>query len=212
MKRLTDLKLVVRLGRRVGGIRAGSTGHVYGLSGLGQAIVAAEALSLKSRRRVWETSPSHTDHLLAVADVYIAATEAERRGEVELLEFQAEPPCWRRFAGVGGQAITLKPDAFVRIGIGDVEVSAFVEVDLATESTPTLLRKSQVYIQYWRSGVEQHQHDVFPRVLWATPAARRVAQIEQTLRRLPADARPLFQVALLDDWQSALTLGGGDAA
>jgi len=57
LQRLAELRLVVRLGRRVGGVRAGSSGYVYGLSGHGQALLAVGGPMGGSRRRVWETSP-----------------------------------------------------------------------------------------------------------------------------------------------------------
>lgn len=205
LQRLADLKLVVRLGRSVGGVRAGSSGYVYGLSGNGQAVLATTGPMGGRRRRVWETSPSFQDHVLAVADVYVDLVEAERIDRVELLAFEAEPPCWRKFPGGNGESVMLKPDAFVRLGLGELERSAFVEVDLGTESGPTIARKCGVYAAYWRSGIEQQRHGVFPSVLWLANNERGLARITEVLRRLPRDVQHIFEVALLGDALTTLT-------
>ncbi len=205
LQRLSDLGLVVRLGRRVGGIRAGSSGYVYGLSGHGQAALDIAGTLGGRRRRVWETKPDFQDHMLSVADTYIALVAAERTGALELLEFQAEPPCWRRFPGQHGQAVTLKPDAFVRLGVGAFEHSAFLEIDMGTESAPTIARKCEVYRQYCQSGMEQAANEVFPRVLWLANGDTSARRISKVLAALPPEAQHLFQATSLDNAASALT-------
>jgi len=195
LQRLHELGLVVRLDRRIGGRRAGSSGYVYGLSGLGQAVLAVPGLYGR-RRRVWETSPHFQDHVLAVAELHVALREREHHGELELLTFQTEPPCWRTFTAAGGASVTLKPDAYIEVGVGDLALSAFVEIDMATEALPTIERKCHVYVDYWRSGHEQHEHGVFPRVLWLVPDERRRQRLATLLDRLPHEAQPLFTVGL----------------
>ncbi|MBX7265553.1 replication-relaxation family protein [Micromonospora sp. Llam7] len=204
LQRLADLKLVVRLGRRVGGVRAGSAGYVYGLSGHGQAVLAVEGPMGGRRRRVWETSPSFQDHVLGVAEVYVRLVEAERTGSLEMLDFQAEPPAWRTFPGANGPAV-LKPDAFVRLGVDDLEHSAFLEIDRSTESVPTIVRKCRTYVAYWQSGIEQAEHEVFPRVLWLAADARGAQRITQALTQMPRDAQHLFQVTFLESAVPVLT-------
>jgi hypothetical protein len=205
LQRLADLRLVVRLGRRVGGVRAGSSGYVYGLSGHGQAVLAVDGPMGGRRRRVWETSPSFQDHVLDVAEVYVRLVEAERTDTAELLAFTAEPACWRTFPGIGGQTVILKPDGFVRLAVGDFEHSTFIEVDRGTESVPTLVRKMGVYVAYWRSGIEQAEHEVFPRVLWLANSNRSVLGITRALRQVPADAQHLFHATFLDGAIPVLT-------
>jgi len=205
LQRLADLRLVVRLGRRVGGVRAGSAGYVYGLSGHGQAALAASGPTGGRRRRVWETSPSFQDHLLGVAEVYVRLVEAQRAGKLELLEFQAEPAAWRIFPGPGGPAAVLKPDAFVRLGVGELEHSAFLEIDRGTESVPTITRKCRVYASYWQSGIEQAEHGVFPRVLWLASDDRSAQRISKALTQIGHDAQHLFHVAFLESAVPVLT-------
>lgn len=211
LRRLTDQKLVVRLDRRVGGVRAGSSGYVYGLSGLGQAAIGIGGPNGGQRRRVLEVKPAFLDHLLAVAEVYCDLVDATRSGAVELLAFEGEPAAWRTFPGASGEAVTLKPDGYARLAMGDIESSAFIEVDLATESPMTLHRKCMTYVSYWRSGIEQAAHEVFPLVAWLTTTEHRAMRIAEVIQRLPGETHRLFDVALLSDVVVTLTttaLGG----
>jgi hypothetical protein len=196
------------MGRRVGGVRAGSSGFVYGLSGHGQAVLAVAGPMGGRRRRVWEISPSFQDHVLAVASVLVRLVEAKRADQLDVLAFEAEPSCWRSFPGAGGQTVNLKPDAYVRLGIGDIEHSAFVEVDLSTESPTTIARKCAVYGAYWRTGIEQNRRGVFPRVLWLVRDHHRLGRIAEVLHHLAAEIRPLFHLDLLANATSALTTAG----
>jgi hypothetical protein len=204
LRRLCDLRLTIKLGRTVGGVRAGSSGALFGLTGLGLAVLEVSTAQ-RQRRTIWEAKPYFQDHLLAVSEVYVRAVQTCRNNPAELLAFDAEPACWRRFTGTGGEPITLKPDAFVRIGVGDYELASFVEIDLGTESLPTIRRKCQVYLRYWRSGLEQQRHGVFPRVVWLVPDERRRQGITEVLRRLPRDAHRLFTVELVSDGSATLT-------
>jgi hypothetical protein len=205
LRRLSELGLVVRLTRRVGGVRAGSQGFVYGLSGLGQAVLDLGQTSPRRHRRVIETKPAFAAHVLAVAELWVSLQE--RADELFDLEFVAEPGCWRRFSGLGGQVITLKPDAYVRLvtAAGEWEVAAFIEQDLDTESLPTILRKLGVYVAYWQAGEEQRRFGLFPKVWWLVPTSSRAAAITRTIQRLPEGAQPLFCVCLANEAAERLT-------
>jgi hypothetical protein len=211
LQRLCELKVVIRLERTIGGVQSGSTAHVYGLSGLGLAVLELQGPYGRRRRTVWETKPYFLHHVLAVAELCIRLTELARTGAAELLAFDGEPACWRRFTGEDGAPRTLKPDAFVELGIGEFERSAFVEVDLATESLPTVERKCASYISYWRSGIEQQAHGVFPLVLWLAPTEARVHKLGEVIARLAADAQHLFAVMLHADGPAWLTAPAGEA-
>jgi hypothetical protein len=205
MQRLSELGAVVRLRRRVGGVRAGSAGHVYGLSGLGQAVIDLSQQVSRRHRRVVETKPAFANHTLAVSGLYVDLVQHCQAGQAELLAWAAEPACWRRFPGAAGQTITLKPDAYIRLGLGEYELTAFVEVDLDSESLPTIARKLSVYIAYWHSGIEQHRWGVFPRIWWFAPTLARCEAIARTIQRLPAEAHALFAVGLLSEAAQLLT-------
>lgn len=201
LTRLRELGLVQRLGRRVGGIQAGSAGHVYGLTGLGHAVLALDPDSPPSRygRTVWETAPAFQDHLLAIAEIYVGLRQLERQGTVELLAFDTEPDAWRSFTGPAGERVRLKPDAFTVLGVDELELRLFLEIDRGTESLPTIQRKCRRYLDYWHTGAEQHQFGVFPRVWWLTESPRREARIARLLSDLPPDERGLFATGLLSD-------------
>ena len=59
----------------------------------------------------------------------------------------------------------------------------FVEVDLGTESLPTLLRKCGQYEAYRASGIEQAQLGVFPMVLWVFNRADRIDKLMRAVSR-----------------------------
>ena len=200
LQRLHDHELVARMERQVGGVQAGSSGFVYALAARGQRLVSNKGPAGGGRlRRPWEPSRLFVDHLLAVSELYVALREAEGTKELELLDFQAEPACWRWWLGPGGERLVLKPDAFVAVGVGDYEHRTFVEVDLATESRTVIRRKAETYVAYWQSGVEDERFGVFPRVLFAVPDVRRQEQVVGVLAQLDPEAWQLFRVVLTDE-------------
>ncbi|MER6790626.1 replication-relaxation family protein [Amycolatopsis mediterranei] len=205
LARFHRLGLVIRLRRRIGGVRAGSQGYVYGLTGLGLAVLDVGNPAPPRHRRDVETKPAFANHALAVAELRVQLTEFGRQHSTATVDFAAEPLCWRRFPGPGGEVITLKPDAFVQVDRDGYELTSFVEVDMATESLPTIRRKLDVYVAYWRSGTEQAARGVFPRTWWSVPTTARAEAIQHVIRRLPAEAHYLFAVCLADEAVTRLT-------
>jgi hypothetical protein len=194
--RLVRLGLLERLPRQVGGVRSGSAGFVYHL-GIGGQRLAVERGWQPERRRRRSLTPGtlFVRHALQVAELHTLLVESDRSRRVELLELAGEPTCWRSFSGVSGQAETLKPDSFVRLGLGPYEDSYFIEVDRGTEGSRALERQLQLYVAYAQSGHEQTERGVLPLTLWLAPDGRRVAAIEDSVARLPRADRELFQVA-----------------
>jgi hypothetical protein len=188
--RLIQGRLLTSLERRIGGVRAGSAGLVLALGVIGQRVLSLDG----PRRRSYEPTSRFVDHTLAVAQLTIDVTLAARAGRVELLEHQAEPRCWREFAGFGGRRM-LRPDAFVALGVGDYELRWFVEVDRSSESLPTVLRKCQLYANYYQSGTEQARSGgVFPRVCWSVPDEKRAERVRQIIESDRALPKRLFVV------------------
>jgi Replication-relaxation len=203
--RLVRLGTLGRLDRPVGGLRAGSAGFVYYLGLAGQRIAIARGWQPKRRvRRSLTPGTLFVRHALAVAELHTRLTEADRSRRIELLELAAEPSCWRKMDGLGGQRSTLKPDSYVRLGLGAYEDSYFIEVDQGTEGSRALERQLQSYIAYHRSGREQAERQVFPRVLWLTPSESRTAALMDSLAGLPAESWGLFQVVPFDSAIDAL--------
>jgi len=191
LQRLVEQRVLCRLARRIGGVRAGSSGYVYALDIAGQRIVNSGRL-----RRPWTPSLPFLAHALAVTDLYVGLVEAARTTNVELLGFEAEPACWRDFNGPDGGRLTLKPDALAHLVIGRYEYRWFIEVDRATEGMGVLSRKAGLYRRYWQSGREQARHPAFPKVLWIVPSEARKAVLVDVLAAQPSEAWPLFQIVV----------------
>jgi hypothetical protein len=198
--RLTRLDVLARLPRPVGGVRAGSAGFVYYLGLAGQALATARGWQPERRgRRSLTPGTLFLHHTLHIAELHTRLTEADRSRRIELLELTAEPACWRRLRGNGNQRLILKPDSYIRLGVGDFEDSYFIEVDRGTEGSRALDGQLRQYVAYHLSGVDQAERGVFPRVLWLANTAERVAVIEAGVGRVPAAAGALFQVARFDE-------------
>jgi hypothetical protein len=195
LKRLTDRRVLDRLPRVVGGVRSGSAGFVYGVGAVGARLLAEGG---GRGRRLGTPGARYVDHTLAAAELVVELMEAERAGRLEVLEIATEPTCWRPFAGALGARLTLKPDLFVRIGVGSFEDRWFVEVDRATEAAPTITAKGRRYLDHFRSGSEQGAHGVYPRVLWSVPDAARAQVVADALAQLPGTAVGLFAVCCHD--------------
>jgi hypothetical protein len=195
--RLVRLDCLSRLPRRVGGVRAGSAGFVYHLGLAGERLAVRDGWQPERRRRRSDSpGTAFLNHTLAIAGLHMLLIEADRSRRFELLELAAEPASWRSYGGVGGQGqATLKPDSYVRLGVGEFEDSYFIELDMGTEGSKTIDRKLRDYVAYETTGIEQDRHGVFPKALWLTPDAERADAIERSVRRLPAAARVLFAVA-----------------
>ena len=199
LKRLCDWRVIDALpGRTVGGLHGGSDTLVYGV---GTAGVRLLAWRNQHQKRLGTPGARYVAHTLAATQLVVDLHAADHEGELELIETQQEPACWRTFMGAMGARLTCKPDLFVRVAApgSAYEYRWMVEVDMATEASTTIRAKTERYLAHYRSGREQHEHGVYPRVLWAVPDGRRAEQIRDVLRRLPTEAQWLFSVCLLDE-------------
>jgi hypothetical protein len=194
LQRLTEARVLVRLERRVGGARAGSSSYVYAVGPAGDRI-----LSGGSRRRwVREPTPVFLRHTLAVADARIGLTEAHRAGTIKLVAVEVEPACWRRYTGPGGSRETIRPDLYAVTEADEFEHLWFLEIDLDTESLVSVGRKCRNWSAYYRSGREQARSGAFPRVVWVAPSAARAARIERTIASTARLETALFRVTTSD--------------
>lgn len=195
LQRLSELRILTRLHRQVGGIRGGSQGQTFALDVVGQRIV--QAGHLKTIRRP-TPSDFFVDHTLAVTEIYVSLKMAASES-VGLVAFQPEPECWRQFTGLAGRTMTLRPDAYATWTSGDWELSAFFEVDRATEHPGRVGRKAEQYVRYWQTGQEQRDHQVFPSVVWVTPHERRTEVLRSVIAELDESAQSLFVVITTDE-------------
>lgn len=199
LRRLCDWRVLDPLpGRARGGVRGGSDTLIYRVGVAGVRLLAQRGLTQK---RLGAPSDRHIAHTLTTAEVAIRLYEADRTGDVECIEIQAEPECWRPFLGPMGARLVLKPDLYLRVAApgSAYEYRFLCEVDMATEHKATLLAKCQRYLAHYRSGREQREHGVYPKVLWVVPDEHRANQIEEVLQELPLEARRLFTVCPFDD-------------
>jgi hypothetical protein len=208
LRSLAARQVVVKLERQVGGARAGSRAAVWSLDTAGQLLASScGPAGGFHRRRPWTPSLSFLAHRLAVSEVFAVLSEREHAGAVEVLDFDAEPLSWRRYVSAHGGTAYVKPDAFVRLGVGQIERAAFVEVDRATESRSTLLVKLRAYRQYWETGREQDRRGYFPRVVFAVPSEERKALLVELFTSQPTETWDLWQVALTEDLIEVLIEG-----
>lgn len=204
LERLHDYGLVARLRRRVGGIRAGSAAFVYSLGSTGIRLLDGDGRRLRHH----EPSAYFLKHTLAISEFVVSLTEASRSEGIDIVNLQSEPACHRLVPTAGG-SVALKPDAFVTVGSDADELvyDWFIEVDLGTEHLPTLLGKCRTYEAYYRSGIEQAERTVFPRVLWLMHSSERVGRLRQAIAGDNRLTPELFVVTAMD---RGITVASGD--
>ena len=196
LKRLSDRRVLDPLPRRIGGRRTGSDGIVYRTGRAGVRLLATRDIH---GPRTDIPGALHLDHTLATTELVVRLREADRAGELELIQAQQEPSCWRSYIAVGMVRRRLKPDLFVRIGAGRNEDRYMIEVDRSSESGRTIARKMSAYLEHYRSGAEQRDHGTYPRVLWIVPDQQRAEQVLGVLNRRPAEAKRLLSVCCWDE-------------
>jgi hypothetical protein len=210
--RLTRLGVLAPLGRRIGGVRAGSSGLCYALGLAGQRLLASGRPE-RQPRHPYTPGERYLAHTLAVAELYVQLIERERECEgaiedaIQIIAFDPEPGCWRTYPGPWGARLTLKPDAYLKLGVGAFAYSWLIERDMATESLATIERKAHRHLDYHQSGSELQARGVAPRVAWIVPDRDRAEAIQGVLDRLPTDAKRRFAVATKAEAPSVLATG-----
>ncbi len=209
LSKLRDLRMLVSLERRIGGVRAGSGSFVWGIGPVGARLLnqANQVDELPVRHRAHEPSLTFLKHTLAVAEVSLRLAEATRAGRFTLIGIQHEPACWRAYNGSGGGTLRIKPDLAVVSASDDFEDHWFIEVDLATEPPSRVIRTCLSYQDYQRSGAEQRRLGLFPAVVWIVPTAHRKETIESRLKDDRAIDVRLFRVIALDELEALMERG-----
>jgi Replication-relaxation len=204
LARLVGLGVLTALERRIGGIRAGSTGLVFALDVLGQRVLRQLEASTGRPRPRHPNTPTDRflRHSLAVTELYVGLQEAVRSTDVALDRYEAEPACWWQ----DSTGTWIKPDAALTISTANIEDHWAVEVDLATESLPTLSRKLRTYVSLYERG-ETDDSGMLPRVLLTVPSEHRYDKARGLIQQLPVAARDLFRVARFEN-AVPLILGG----
>lgn len=203
LKRLVDAQALMPLARRVGGSLRGSAQLTYALDVAGERLLRLRRnLSRGSERirRPGSIGDRFVAHTLATSELYVQLVEQARAESFTLDNFQAEPAAWWP-NGAGGW---MKPDSYLSISAGEFTDHWWVEVDLATEATPTLRGKFLAYIDFVHLG-QLGPSDVVPRVLVTVPTFERREVVAAVLAKLPTPAEELFAVVLHDEAVGWLT-------
>lgn len=200
LRRLTDDGYLSRLPRRVGGVGSGSERFVYQLGYRGQREVHPDRRARTPDDSGWR----FVEHALAIAELVVELSVAERAGQCAALHAQTEPEVWRHYVAPSGRVLVLKPDLAVHVVAGEASLVWFIEVDRATESLKRVRAKANQYLDYWRSGREQERLGVFPRVLWSVPEDKRAEALRRTLAELPDPASEMFAVTTAEHSARAL--------
>lgn len=205
LARLQRDGLLRALERRIGGIHAGSQATIWQLAPAGSRLVYGQ----EKRRRSSPPSERFLRHQLAVADVHVLLRQHQRIEAIEQVMVEVEPASWRRYQGASGEPRWLQPDLFAAITSSDFIDRYFIEVDLGSESLPTLLGKCDQYEQYRRAGVEQARADTFPLVLWLFLSPERADALQAAVRRSGRLTAAMYRYATPETLTQVLA--GGDA-
>lgn len=200
LQRLEHHLLVRALHQRIGGVRAGSAVRAWQLAPAGARLLRDDGAA----HRTHEPSIRFLAHCLAIADVHLATRDLSRLDFVHDVVVQTEPTSWRRHAGLGGEQRWLQPDLAVMVETAEYTDRWFVEVDLGSESLPTLLRKCGQYEAYRASGMEQGEHGAFPLVLWVFTKAERAERLQHAIRRSPRLTPAMYRVATVETFSSVI--------
>jgi hypothetical protein len=180
LQRLTDLDLVSMLNRRIGGIRAGSSGHIYTLTPAGRRLLAlqhGQQLSKRLRRARTPGAP-FLDHALAISDIYVTLVESSRNQNFHMPTFDTEPACWHP----AGHGSYLHPDAYLVLATPTHQDCWWLEIDQATESLPRITRKCHLYLGFLTHG-GVGPDTVPPRILFTTPDTDRSDAIQKVITK-----------------------------
>ena len=211
LARLAGLGLVAHLERRVGGVRAGSGSHVWTLTEAGARLLRAtgEMDGLPLRLRAHEPTASFLEHTLAIAEVCLRLTEAERHGKFAIIELQREPDCWRAHSRRHGDDIRLRPDLSLVTASGEYEDHWFLEIDRDTEPPSRVIRACLKYEVYRQTDAEQKRTGIFPAVVWVVPDSKRASTLRTHIAATEGLSRGHYAVVTLDDLLPLVKAGIG---
>jgi Replication-relaxation len=180
LQRLTELDLMSTLDRRIGGIRAGSAGHIYTLTPTGlrlRALQRGQQLTRRPRRPRTPGAP-FLNHALTISDIYVTLTETSRHRDFHVSTFLGEPACWHPTENNQH----LHPDAYLVLATSTHQDCWWLEVDLATETLPRIKRKCRIYLDFLtRGGIGPD--NVPPRILFTTPDNTRSDAIKKVITK-----------------------------
>ncbi len=177
--------------RLVGGPGGGSTRLGYFLTGSGIRLARSLNPDLPPRRPTGDGT-FLMQHALMTADVALAFRRTARsQPGHELLDWECD---WQARQRLG--LSVLVPDAYFVYATTDLELAAFLEVDLGTEGTRFFVGKVRRYLDLYRSGGWRERLASWPLILVVTPTDRRTQLLLTATRKLVADQKLQGQVEL----------------
>jgi hypothetical protein len=191
LARLVAWRVLLSLERRIGGVRAGSSGLVFALDSAGQQLTRLEA-NLHGQaavRRPREPSTALLSHTLSVAELYVTLVERSRLEPFTVAAFTTEPACWHG----DGRGVSLKPDAYLKLSTDALSDHWWLEADKGTEHLPTIRHKLMTYLDFANGG-SLGPGGVLPRVLVTVPSEARATAVAGLIARLPEPAERLLYV------------------
>ena len=201
MNRLQDYGLISSLNRRVGGVKGGSTGYVWGLTPPGVRFMNL-GQDDQPRKRSFEPSPRFVEHTIGVSELNV---QLLGMAGIAVMDIQFEPNCWRSYSGK-----TLKPDLYAVTSDGEYEDSWFFELDLATEAPSRIVSKCEQYQDYYRAGIEQSDNGVFPMVVWIVPSPKRKSGLQEHIQQnTTLTDKGIFVFVLPDELEALIRKGAG---
>jgi hypothetical protein len=206
LRHLVELGVLGRLDDRPIGPR-GSKSFIYTLGVAGQRLVGDGGPAGGARFRTpWMPTEDHLRHALDVTELHVRLVELERTAAgLEVLEFMAEPACWRSYSSPYGVRLWLKPDAYARLRLGPWVDRWFIEVYRFDQSRLNLRAKLDSYRHYWQSGRWEASGGVCPGVLLLATHKARPAALVAAVAAQPESARVLFQVGRYSEVGAILT-------
>jgi len=202
MNRLREMGLTSTLDRRIGGVRAGSSSLVWGLTNPGFRL-ANLGQDNPVRLRNFEPSQQFLKHTLGVSGLY---TQLLGLPGITVVDAQFEPSCWRSY----DNNATLKPDLYAVTSDGVYEDYWFLELDLATEAPSRVMDKCGQYEAYYNTGTEQKNIGLFPAVAWIVPDEKRRTALKNHIgQNAELRHKELFTVILPDELEALMRKGAG---
>lgn len=209
LKKLKEMGLVVPLEQQIGGSRGGSSSFIWHLTEAGVKLLHLHGGDTQlPRKRFLEPSLTHVNHTLAIAECYVCLVELCRfHPQLRLASTEFEPICWRSFS-YRNRPLSVKPDLFAITESGDYEDRWFIEIDLATEALPVIVRKCERYLRYYQTGKEQKQQGVFPVVLWVVPDQQRRRTMVDSIQTQFCRGSPRIFAVITPEQMQGLFLNG----
>jgi hypothetical protein len=172
LDRLKAAGLVTSTQRLIGGPGGGSAGLVYFLTPDGQKL--ADALTGSPKRRPPHSGSFLMRHGQMTAAVALAFRRAARvHPGHELVEWECD---WAAAERLGSSYVV--PDARMEYETPKWVLSAFIEVDLATEGTRFFARKIDRYLRLYLNGSWRQHLSVWPIILTVTPSDERASALK----------------------------------